>query len=340
MVAPNGCPAGAERKDETAVAKPKVGLLLGTRGMVMQAQREGKAPSADVFLGLAERAEAAGLDSVWLGDSLVSKPRLEPVSAMAAVAARTSRVRIGTAVLLPAVRHPVPLAHSLATVDVLSNGRAIVGAGVGGAFNDDQRRDWTAAGVDPAGRVGRFTESVRIMKRLWTEDEVSFDGKHFTLDHVALEPRPIQVGGVPILLATHHRTGSEVQVRRAARYGDGVIGITDTPEQYAQMLARVGEAAAVAQRDASAFHRVYYLTVNIGPDRQAAEAEAHDFLMSYYKVPHWGSSWGPWGPPQEATARIAEFGDAGADTVIVRFASWDQLRQWERFEQDVWPAFA
>lgn len=322
------------------MAKPKIGLLLGTRGMVMKAQREGKAPSADVFLDLAERAEAAGLDSVWVGDSLVSKPRLEPVAAMAAVAARTSRVRIGTAVLLPAVRHPVPLAHSLATVDILSGGRTIAGAGVGGAFNDDQRQDWTAAGVDPAARAGRFTESVRIMKRLWTEDEVSFDGKHFTLDRVTLDPRPVQAGGVPLLLATHHRTGSDAQVRRAARYGDGVIGITDTPEQYAQMLAKVEEAAAVEGRDASAFHRVYYLTVNIGPDRRAAEAEAHDFLMSYYKVPHWGGSWGPWGPPQEAAARIAEFGGAGADTVIVRFASWDQPAQWERFEQDVWPAFA
>ena len=92
--------------------------------------------------------------------------------------------------------------------------------------------------------------------------------------------------------------------------------------------------------DVESFQHVYYLTVNLGADRQAAEAEAHDFLINYYKVAHWGSSWGPWGTPGEVAQRIQEFADAGADTVIVRFASWDQAGQWERFEQDVWPAFA
>ena len=320
--------------------KPKIGLLLGTRGAVMRARREGAALSAEGMLTLVERAESAGLDSVWVGDSLVSKPRFEPVAAMAAVAARTSRVRIGTAVLLPALRHPVPLAHSVATVDVVSGGRVVIGAGVGGAFNDDQRRDWTAAGVEPESRVSRFTESVRVMKRLWTEDGVDFAGRHFTLENVTLEPKPAQPGGVPLLLATHHRSGSEAQIRRAARYGDGIIGITDSPDEYAETADRVSDALADEGRDAAAFQRVYYLTVNVGADRRAAEAEAHDFLMRYYNVAHWGSAWGPWGAPGEIAARIREFAAAGADTVIVRFAAWDQAAQWERFEQEIWPEFA
>ena len=319
---------------------PKIGLLLGTRGMVMKAQREGAPYSADGMLDLAERAEAAGLDSVWVGDSLVSKPRLEPVAAMTAIAARTGRVRIGTAVLLPALRSPVPLAHSLATADIVSGGRIVVGAGVGGAFNDDQRSDWLAAGVDPERRVGRFAETVQLLRRLWMEDAVSFAGRHFTLEDVALDPKPLQPGGVPLLLATHYRTGSEAQVRRAARHGDGVIGITDSPEQYAMTVAAVAEARKAEGRDAADFQRVYYLTVNLGADRQAAEAEAHDFLINYYKVAHWGSSWGPWGSPADVAARIREFADAGADTIIVRFASWDQPAQWARFEQEVWPHFA
>jgi alkanesulfonate monooxygenase SsuD/methylene tetrahydromethanopterin reductase-like flavin-dependent oxidoreductase (luciferase family) len=95
----------------------KIGILLGTRGLVMKAQREGVPANADVMLELAERVDQAGLDSVWVGDSLVSKPRLEPVAAMSAIAARTSHVRIGTAVMLPALRHAVPLAHGLATAD-------------------------------------------------------------------------------------------------------------------------------------------------------------------------------------------------------------------------------
>lgn len=322
------------------MAKPKIGLLLGTRGMVMRAQREGTPLSADGILTLAERAEAAGLDSVWVGDSLVSKPRLEPVTAMSAIAARTSRVRIGTAVLLPALRNPVPLAHSIATADIVSGGRIVIGAGVGGAFNDDQRQDWIAAGVAPETRAGRFSETVQLMKRLWTEDNVSFAGSHFAFDNLTLDPKPVQPGGVPMLLATHYRTGSEAQVRRAARYGDGIIGITDSPVQYAETVGKVDLARVEEGLSIETFQHVYYLTVNIGADRQASEAEAHDFLINYYKVAHWGSSWGPWGTPGEVADRIQEFADAGADTVIVRFASWDQAGQWERFEQDVWPAFA
>ena len=322
------------------MAKPKIGLLLGTRGMVMRAQREGTPYSADGMLALAERAETAGLDSVWVGDSLVSKPRLEPVTAMSAIAARTSRVRIGTAVLLPAIRNPVPLAQSIATADIVSGGRIVIGAGVGGAFNDDQRQDWIAAGVGPETRAGRFSETVRLMKRLWTEDDIAFEGSHFTFDNLTLDPKPVQPGGVPMLLATHYRTGSEAQVRRAARHGDGIIGITDSPEQYAETVQRVDAVRAEEGRSDAPFQRAYYLTINLGADREASEAEAHDFLINYYKVAHWGSAWGPWGTPGEVAARIREFADAGADTVIVRFASWDQPGQWERFEQDVWPAFA
>ena len=321
------------------MTKPKIGILLGTRGLVMKAQREDRATSSEVVFDLAERAEQAGLDSVWVGDSLVSKPRLEPVATMSAIAARTSRVRIGTAVMLPALRHPVPLAHSISTADILSNGRLVIGAGIGGAFNKDQQSDWIAAGVDPSERAGRFTEAVRIMKQLWTGNDVQFEGKHFKIDGVTLDPKPVQPGGVPLLLATHYRTGSEAQIRRTARYGDGMIGITDSPDEYSETVSKVGEAIAEYNRDSSSFQYVYYLTVNIGTDQGLAQSEARDFLMAYYKVEHWGSAWGPWGTANEVYARINEFADAGADTVIVRFASWDQLGQWERFEQDVWPMF-
>ncbi|MEX2598181.1 MAG: LLM class flavin-dependent oxidoreductase, partial [Dehalococcoidia bacterium] len=254
------------------VGNVEVGILLGTRGLVMKAQREERAVDASVMLDLAERAEAAGLDSVWVGDSLVSKPRLEPVAAMAAIAGRTSRVKIGTAVMLPALRSAVPLAHSLATVDIISNGRAIVGAGVGGAFTPDQKQDWTAAGVDPERRAGRFTELVQVLKRLWTEDHVTFQGKHFQLDDVTLYPRPVQPNGVPLLLATHFRTGSEAQVRRAARHGDGIIGISDSPEEFAQTIAKVEEAAQAEGRDAGTLQRTFYMTVNINDDVDTAAA--------------------------------------------------------------------
>ena len=114
--------------------QPKVGVLLATRGLVMRAYRENKPVNADSFMDIAVKAEDIGLDSIWVGDSLVSKPRLEPVAAMSALGARTSQIRIGSAVMLPTLRHPVTLAHSLATADVISGGRLYLGVGVGGAF--------------------------------------------------------------------------------------------------------------------------------------------------------------------------------------------------------------
>jgi alkanesulfonate monooxygenase SsuD/methylene tetrahydromethanopterin reductase-like flavin-dependent oxidoreductase (luciferase family) len=317
----------------------KVGILLATRGLVMRAQREGRPADPGVFLDLAERAEAAGLDSVWVGDSLVSKPRLEPVAALAAIAARTSRVRIGTAVMLPAIRHPVTLAHSLATVDVLSRGRLVLGLGVGGAFTPDQERDWTSVGVAPRSRAARLGEMVRLMKRLWTEDEVSFQGTHFQVEGVSLHPKPVQPGGVPLLLAAHHRTGSEAQYRRAARYGDGIMGITDEPEEYARVAQRVMMLAAEEGRDTTSLERVFYMTVHIDDDEAVALSEADDFLMAYYGVRHWAERWGPWGPAKAVAARMRAYADAGAQHLIVRFASWDQQAQFERFEREVLPAF-
>ncbi|MBM3939990.1 MAG: LLM class flavin-dependent oxidoreductase [SAR202 cluster bacterium] len=317
----------------------KVGVLIGTRGLVMHALRERRAPDASQMLAIAERAEAGGLDSVWVGDSLVSKPRFEPVTALAAIAARTSRVRIGTAVMLPVIRPVVPLAHSLATLDVISNGRVIVGAGVGGGFTPDQKKDYSSAGVVPESRAGRLTEMVQAMKRLWTQDHVTFDGKHIRLDDVTLHPRPIQPGGVPILLGAHHRTGGDAQYRRAARHADGVIGITDSPEQWAEVIARVEDAAAAEGRDPDRLDRVFYLTVNIGRDVPKAAAEADDFLMSYYGVRHWEGRWGPWGPPEAIVERMAAYARAGARHLIVRFASWNQPAQLDAFLSDVVPAF-
>ncbi len=322
-----------------ASREAKVGVLLGTRGLVMRAQREGRPVDASMVPVLAEQAEAGGLDSVWVGDSLVSKPRLEPVATLAAIAARTSRVRIGTAVLLPALRHPVTLAHSLATVDVLSGGRLVVGAGVGGAFTPEQQSDWLAVDVSPQARAGRFTEVVQVMKRLWTEERVTFTGKHFALEDVALDPKPVQRGGIPVWLACHHRTGSEAQYGRAALHADGTIGITDSPEEYAQVVRRVDELTAEAGRDPSGLEHAFYMTVNVGHDDKRAAAEADDFLMAYYGVRHWEGRWGPWGTPGAVAARMAEYAEAGAGHLVVRFASWDQAAQLQRFIRDVVPVF-
>ncbi len=321
------------------MAKPKIGLLIGTRGIVMSSQRDNTVPAPDLMLRLAEEAENSGLDSIWVGDSLVSKPRFEPITALSYLAARTSSVKLGTSVLLPALRNPVTLAHSLATLDILSRGRVVIGAGVGGAFNADQKKDWTSVDVDPSKRAKRFTETVEILKRLWTEDHVSYSGSHFSLQDVTLDPKPARNDGIPVLLATHNKTGSDAQILRAALHGDGIIGITDSPEEFQAVCAKVDQAVLGQKKTLDTFQHVYYMTVNLCDDAAFGEAEARDFLMSYYNVNHWGNSWGPWGKAQYIVSRIKEYSDAGADTVIIRFASWNQNEQWDRFAKQVLPEF-
>src|SRR2546429_6959426 len=168
------------------------GVLLPTRESVMSGRME-TAP----LLTMAERAEAAGFDSVWIGDSLVARPRHEPLTLMAAIAARTRRVRIGTGVLLPALRNPVVLAHVVGTLDRVAEGRVILGVGIA-ADTPAIRKEFEAVGVPFERRVGRFLEMLEICRALWTRDHVSFSGKHFALPDVTVEPKPHRPGGPQI----------------------------------------------------------------------------------------------------------------------------------------------
>ena len=316
--------------------KVKLGLLLPTRGLLLG---EKVPEGADRVLDLARRAEDSGMDSVWVGDSLVAKPRLEPLSTLAAVAACTKRVRLGTAVLLAALRHPVLLAQTMGTVDLISQGRLVIAAGVGGAFNDEQRAEWHAAGVAPSRRASRLEEILQIVKELGSGQALDFPGRHFDLKGVSMEPRPVQAGGVPLLLACHWRAQRDAQFQRAARLGDGLISISDTPEEYAQVVKRVRAIAAELGRDPVRLETVFYLTVNVDPNLAKAESEANRFLTGYYGADIWGSRWGPFGGPDRVKERMAEYAAAGAETLVIRFASFDPERQLDIFLDKVAPAF-
>ena len=319
-----------------AGAKAKIGLLLPTRGLLLE---DGSAVDFDRILALAARAEEGGLDSVWVGDSLTAKPRMEPLATLAAVAVHTKRVRLGTAVLLAALRQPVLLAQTIGTVDLISNGRLIIGAGVGGSYNEDQRREWLAAGVPSSQRARRLEEIVQILGGLSSSEPFSLSGRHFNLDQVSVEPKPVQQGGVPILLASHWRAQQEAQMMRAARLGNGLISISDTPEEYAKLTQKVRAAMSELGRDSANFETAMYLTVNLGEDISKAEAEAGEFMMRYYGSNIWGSRWGPFGDPERVKARMAEYFEAGAQTLVVRIATFEPERQLETFLEKVAPAF-
>ena len=140
------------------------------------------------FRAYIARAEALGFDSAWTGEQILgSKPHLSPIQTMTYAAACTDRLRLGCMVFVTTLYSPVHLAKSLSTLDQLSRGRIEVGVGTGGRF-----RMFSAFGVDPNSLVARFSEGLRLMKSLWTEPRVTFEGRFWQLEGAAMEPKPFQ----------------------------------------------------------------------------------------------------------------------------------------------------
>jgi probable F420-dependent oxidoreductase len=295
------------------------GVLLPTREAVMSGR-----PETAAMLAMAERAEAAGFDSVWIGDSLTARPRHEPLTLLAAVAARTRRVRLGTAVLLPALRNPVVLAHVVGTLDRVAEGRVILGVGIA-ADAPAIRKEFAAAGVPFERRVGRFLETLEICRGLWTRDHVSFSGKHFTLDDVTMEPKPHRPGGPPIWIGGSGPTA----LREAARF-DAWFPTGPSVEFFAEHFPRIQAAARAAGRSAGDVTGAAYVTLALDANAAAAEQRLHTFLETYYAAPARAllarqACYA--GPIDGCVEWLQRWVDAGTRHIMLRFAGGDQLAQ-------------
>jgi len=297
------------------------GVLIPTREVVMSGR-----PQTAPLLTMAERAESSGFDSVWIGDSITARPRHEPLTLMAAIAARTRRVRLGTGVLLPALRNPVVLAHVVGTLDRIAEGRVILGVGIA-ADTPAIRREFAATGVPWDKRVGRFLETLAICRALWSRDHVSFSGKHFTLDDVTMEPKPPRAGGPPIWIGGSGPTA----LREAARF-DAWFPTGPSVEFFAENFPRVQAAAKTAGRRPDDVFGAAYLTLAIDADPAKAEARMDQFLETYYAAPAKvikARQAGYAGPMEGAVEWIQRWIDAGARHIALRFAGGDQLAQVE-----------
>jgi probable F420-dependent oxidoreductase len=185
----------------------------------------------------ARKAEALGFDSVWVSERVAVPldkphpydPMVDPWVVLGFVAAVTERVQLGTSVSQIALRPPVLMARELATLDRLSNGRLIVGAGAGWV-----EEEFTSTDVDFSTRGGRLNEFIQVLRHLWTKPGEEWKGKHFTIPSVGLV-EPATPGGPPIFLGA----GGPPGLRRAAKYGDGFIAGSLPPASLSTLRERL-----------------------------------------------------------------------------------------------------
>lgn len=306
--------------------------------------------TVEQMLEMAATAESSGFfDSVWVGDSILAKPRLEAIALLSALAVRTERAALGPACMASfPLREALILAHQWASLDVISGGRTImvpcIGSGIKGAGGDFER-EYSAFGIDPAVRAARLEELIPLLRRLWTEDEVSHDGEHYHFEAVRLQPKPVQPGGPPIWIASDPALTAQPRLveralRRVARLADGWMTAIGSPDDFSARWRQLSGYVAEEGRDISGLHSAVHHMVNINDDSQEAYDEAKRFLDMYYSTntsPERMDAWVSYGSPQHVANRLQAYLDAGVSTLILRFASWEPSKQIRRAVEEVLP---
>ena len=300
----------------------EIGLLLHTRQIIRQ---EDAAKSFEQLWSDAAQAEELGFDHIWLGDSVtvLDKARGDCLTTMAALAARTDKIRIGAVPMLPALRNPVLLAHSLATLDVISKGRIILGVSVG-PTRDYIRRQFAACGVPPQEKAGRLSESIEIMRRLWSERTINYEGRYYKLSDLGILPHPAQKPGIPIWIAADR---NENGFKRVGRLGDGWVTLAPTLEQFAAARGKIDHYSREHGRAGKCPVSALYATFNIQSDGERARREGWAWMERFFQQPKEKISYHftIFGTPDECVNLLKGYAEAGLTTIIARIAS-DDLR--------------
>jgi probable F420-dependent oxidoreductase len=257
-----------------------------------------------MVLDSARLAEAVGLDGLLAGDHVTFYGfGYDGLMTLTAVAAVTERITLKTAVYLLPLRHPVPVALQVAQLHQLSLGRFVFGVGIGG----EDPHEFTSCGVDPSTRGARCNEALQVIRRLWSEDHVTFQGRHFQLDDVTLYPKPL--GHVPIFVGGR----SDAALRRAGRYADGYTGIWQSTDRLRQAREIIDLAVADVGRDPGSIELGMQFWTAVGPDRAAARALVARGMETTYRLPFDRfEKYTPYGTAEEVAAFIASYLEAGA----------------------------
>src|SRR6266700_1992850 len=275
------------------------------------------------FRGYFARAEELGFDSAWAQEQVLgAAPQLGPVETMAYAAACTQRLRLGCAVLVSTLHSPVHLAKSLSTLDQLSGGRIEIGVATGGP-----RRPFAAFGMDSDRYVARFTEGLELMKALWTDSRVTFDGEFWQLSDAAMEPKPFQKPFPPVWLGGSGRPA----LRRAVRLGSGFFGAGSSPTgKFADQVQIVREALAESGRLAAGFPIAKRVYIAIDEDAGRARKRMNTALERLYG--HRSEdieAAAVTGTPADCVRELRKVTEAGAELILFT-AMFDQAEHAER----------
>jgi alkanesulfonate monooxygenase SsuD/methylene tetrahydromethanopterin reductase-like flavin-dependent oxidoreductase (luciferase family) len=310
------------------------GLLLHTRQLI---RSEDAAKSFDQLWSDAAQAEEVGFDHIWLGDSVtvLDKARGDCLTTMGALAARTKRVRIGAVPMLAALRNPVLLAHALATLDVISNGRMILGVSVGPVRGYIQHQ-FAACGVPPEEKAGRLDECIEIMRRLWAEKAISYDGRYYKLTDVGILPHPAQSPGIPIWIAADR---NENGFKRVGRLGNGWVTLAPTLERFAAARGKIDQYAASYGRIGRCSASALYATFNIQNDGARARDAGWRWMERFFEQPREKLThhFTIFGTAEESARLLRSYQAAGLTAVIARVASDDVGEQSRMLLKEIKP---
>ncbi len=252
------------------------------------------------------KVEEWGFDSLWVGEHIFFHgPTPDALSILAAFAVLTERIQLGTSIVLLPLRPPAVVAKQATTVDVISEGRLILGVGVGGEYP----KEFEACGVPVNERGARANESIRILRKLWTEDEVTYEGRFYRMPGVTLKPKPVRPGGPPIWVSGR----SEGAMKRAAHLGDGYMPYLFSPERYRDGLSKVREYAEKADRDPESIVPALYQFVCVKDDYEEARQQAAAWLGGTYQqsFDKLVDRYVVFGNPEACLKRLEEFAEAG-----------------------------
>jgi alkanesulfonate monooxygenase SsuD/methylene tetrahydromethanopterin reductase-like flavin-dependent oxidoreductase (luciferase family) len=308
-------------------------------------------PQRGVFFGIASWPEMIQMaravdanplfDSIWVGDSIMAKPRPESIGLLGALAAVTSRVRLGVGCMASfPIRDPIVFALQWATLDLISNGRMLLAACTGIVAGGTSAKEGALWGIGDGQRGNRMAENMAICRRLWSEDNVTFSGKYQSFSDVTIQPRPIQQP-CPIWIAANPSPPQlEKPLRRVARIADGWMTAQPWPGLLRENWARLSKYLKEEGKDPGTFPTMEYHNINLNPDRQSALMESKRFLDAYYGpvfAPPIVEAWTAAGSPAQCIEDLLQLKRDGAKAVALRITSWDQKGQYQRLVNDVLP---